>query len=50
MQQLSGKPLDKLYNGCRIFHQKCNKIGFAFFCFFYDFYGIYKFQQIYFTI
>jgi hypothetical protein len=37
MQKLSGTSLGKNKKSCRIFHNKSNKIEFAFFWFFYDF-------------
>jgi hypothetical protein len=40
MQKLSGNSLDKFNKSCRALHEKCNKIEFAFFRFFYDFLGI----------
>jgi hypothetical protein len=39
MQKLSGNSLDKFNKSCRALHEKCNKIEFAFFRFFYDFLG-----------
>jgi hypothetical protein len=37
MQKLSGNNLDKFNKSCITFHQESNKIGFAFFWFFYNF-------------
>jgi hypothetical protein len=37
MQKLSGTSWGKNNKSCRIFHLESNKIGFAFFWFFYDF-------------
>jgi hypothetical protein len=37
MQQLSRNSLDKFNKSCITFHQKSNKISFAFFWIFYDF-------------
>jgi hypothetical protein len=37
MQKLSGTSSGKNKESCRIFHNESNKIGFAFFLFFYDF-------------
>jgi hypothetical protein len=40
MLKISRNRLVEYNKSCRAFHQKSNKIGFAFFIFFYDFLGI----------
>jgi hypothetical protein len=37
MLKISGNRLSEYNKSCRIFYSESNKIGFAFFCFFYDF-------------
>jgi hypothetical protein len=42
MHYLSHKSIYNIYKSCSALHKETDKIGFTFFCFFFNFYGIYK--------